>query len=86
MTDENEKPLSALVYYQPIEPADIGEIEKKKTPELVASLSRELIALGLGLEELSRRVVKAPREGRRRMAPVNGRQGTIDGTIQMGLF
>ena len=86
MADEDEKPLSTLAYYQPIEPADIEEIEGMPTPKLIEFLSREFFALGLGLEELSRRMAKIPREGRRRMAPVNGRQKTIDQALQMELF
>jgi len=83
---DDEKPLSTLVFFQPIEPADIEEIEGKTTQKLIEFLSREFFALGLGLEELSARMAAAPREGRRRMAPVNGRQKTIDGTLQMELF
>ena len=86
MADEDEKPLSALVYYQPIEPADIEEIEGKTTQELIEFLSREFSALGLGLEELWKRMAKALGEGRRQIAPVNGRQRIIDETRQMELF
>ena len=86
MADEDEKPLSTLAYYQPIEPADIEEIEGKTTRELVAFLLRELSVIGLALEELSGRMAKAPREGRRRIAPVNGRQITSSASLQMELF
>ena len=85
MTD-NEKPLSTLAYYQPIEPADIEEIEGMPTPKLIEFLSREFFALGLGLEELSRRMAKALGEGRRQIAPVNGRQITSAASLPMELF
>jgi len=75
---DEEKPLSTLAYYQPIEPADIEETEGKTTPELIEFLLRELSAVGLGLEELWKRMAKAPGEGRRQIAPVNGRQMKID--------
>jgi hypothetical protein len=86
MADEDEKPLSALVYYQPIEPGDLKEIEGMPTPGLIKFLSRGFSALGLGLEELSGRMAKPRKEGRRRIAPVNGRQRIIDETRQMELF
>lgn len=83
---DDEKPLSTLVFFQPIEPGDLKEIEGKTTRQLITFLLLELSVIGLGLEELSARMAAAPREGRRRMAPVNGRQKTIDGTLQMELF
>jgi hypothetical protein len=85
MTD-NEKPLSTLVFYQPIEPGDLKEIEGKTMGELITFLLRKLSAIGLGLEELSGRMAKAPREGRRQIVPTNGRQMTSAASLQMELF
>jgi len=58
MADEDEKSPFELVFYQPIQAADIELIEGKKTPELVALLLRELAVIGLGLDELSERMAK----------------------------
>jgi hypothetical protein len=85
MTNENGKPLSALIWYQVVEPEDIEEIEGKTTGELVTFLLRELSFIGLGLEEISARMAAAPRE-RRRIAPTNGRQIASAASLQMELF